>query len=99
MQPIQGSFCKACKKLVLQRDYESHCKSREHYDKFVDIVNGKKSKAFQMESKISKGKEAHENNTATKRKNADDDEEDDEEDDSGNWKRQRKTEYPVAYDF
>ena len=98
MQPIQGSFCKACKKLVLQRDYESHCKSREHYDKFVDIVNGKKSKAFQMESKKME-KEVHEINAATKRKNADDDEEDDEEDDSGNWKRQRKTEYPVAYDF
>ena len=44
-------------------------------------------------------KEVHEINAATKRKNADDDEEDDEEDDSGNWKRQRKTEYPVAYDF
>jgi len=99
LQPIQGSFCKACKKLVLQRDYESHCKSKEHYDKFVNIVNGKKSKAFQMESKISKEKEDQENNAATKRKNGDDDEEEDEEDDSGNWKRQRKTEYPVAYDF
>ena len=33
--------------------------------------------------------------------NLDDDNEDDdeEEDDTGNWKRQKKTEYPVAYDF
>ena len=33
--------------------------------------------------------------------NLDNDNEDDdeEEDDTGNWKRQKKTEYPVAYDF
>mgnify|MGYP001272649646 FL=1 len=49
-----------------QKDYETHCKSKEHYDKFVDIVNGKKHKALQMESKISKEKEQE--NTATKRK-------------------------------
>ena len=61
-----GSFCKGCRKLVLQKDYESHCKSKEHYDKFVDIVNGKKHKAFEMESKISKDKEKEID--ATKRK-------------------------------
>ena len=49
-----------------QKDYETHCKSKEHYDKFVDIVNGKKHKALQLESKISKEKEQE--NTATKRK-------------------------------
>ena len=49
-----------------EKDYETHCKSKEHYDKFVDIVNGKKHKALQMESKISKEKEQE--NTATKRK-------------------------------
>ena len=49
-----------------EKDYETHCKSKEHYDKFVDIVNGKKHKALQMESKISKEKEQE--NTAMKRK-------------------------------
>ena len=29
----------------------------------------------------------------------DNEEDDEEEDDTGNWKRQKKTEYPVAYDF
>ena len=63
---MRGSFCKGCRKLVPQKDYETHCKSKEHYDKFVDIVNGKKHKALQMESKISKEKEQE--NTAIKRK-------------------------------
>jgi len=97
LQPVRGSFCKACRKLVPEKDYETHCKSKEHYDKFVDIVNGKKHKALQMESKISKEKEQE--NTAMKRKNDDNEDDDDEEDDTGNWKRQKKTEYPVAYDF
>jgi hypothetical protein len=63
---VRGSFCKGCRKLVPEKDYETHCKSKEHYDKFVDIVNGKKHKALQMESKISKEKEQE--NTAMKRK-------------------------------
>ena len=97
LQPVRGSFCKGCRKLVPEKDYETHCKSKEHYDKFVDIVNGKKHKALQMEGKISKEKEQE--NTAMKRKNDDNEDDDDEEDDTGNWKRQKKTEYPVAYDF
>ena len=80
-----------------QKDCETHCKSKEHYDKFVDIVNGKKHKALQMESKIAKEKEQE--NTAMKRKNNDNEDDDEEEDDTGNWKRQKKTEYPIAYDF
>ena len=56
LQPVRGSFCKACRVLVQEKDYETHCKSKEHYDKFVDIVNGKKHKALQIESKNSKEK-------------------------------------------
>ena len=52
--------------LVLEKDYETHCKSKEHYDKFVDIVNGKKHKALLIDSKKSKEKEQE--NTAMKRK-------------------------------
>lgn len=95
--PVRGSFCKACRVLVQEKDYETHCKSKEHYDKFAYIVNGKKHKALQIDSKKSMEKEQE--NTAMKRKNNDNEDDDEEEDDTGNWKRQKKTEYPVAYDF
>lgn len=97
MRPVAGYFCTACKKLISPRqDYEVHCKTKEHYDKFVDVVNGKKTKAFKMAQAKKADKEME---ATTKRKPSDDDEEEDEEDDSGNWKRNRKNEYPVAYDF
>ena len=88
MTPIEGFFCKCCKKLISPRsNYEHHCKSKEHYDKFVDLVNGKKTKALQLNlKKRRKTQESAE-------------EQSEEEDDSGNWKRQRKNEYPVAYEF
>ena len=53
--------------MVPQKDYETHCKSKDHYEKFVEVVNGKKDKALQMKNiKISKEKEQE--NTAIKRK-------------------------------
>ena len=101
--PIQGHFCKLCKELVKPAEYESHCKKRPHYDKFVDAVNGKKTKAFQV-AQVKTAK-----NPAEKRKTlqiergacpAEDSEEDSDIEETGNWKRQKKqTEYPVAYDF
>ena len=51
-----------------EKDYETHCKSKEHYDKFVDIVNGKKHKALQIDQRCKKSKEKEQENTAMKRK-------------------------------
>lgn len=105
MRPVAGYFCTACKKLISPRqDYEIHCKTKEHYDKFVDVVNGKKTKAFKMavaKDNKSSSKTSQDISKPSKRKSSDDDEEEEEEeeDDSGNWKRNRKNEYPVAYDF
>jgi hypothetical protein len=88
VKPIEGFFCRLCKKLILA-SLDDHCQTKEHYDKFVDIVNGKKSKAFELEV----AKRTSEQLAASKRKVlamlpcGDDD---DEEDDSGNWKRKRK---------
>ena len=61
----------------------------------MDVVNGKKTKAFKLA--IAKSNQDEAESDATKRKTGEEDEED--EDDSGNWKRQRKSEYPVAYEF
>ena len=95
LQPVEGYFCKICKKFCSQSTFEGHCKSKDHYDKFVDVVNGKKTKAFKLA--IAKSNQDEAESDATKRKTGEEDEED--EDDSGNWKRQRKSEYPVAYEF
>ena len=72
---------------------EEHCRSKEHYDKFVDVVNGKKVKAFEMQAK--KALKQQDENAGDKRKV---DEEGDDEDDSGNWKRQKKNKFPICDD-
>ena len=72
----------------------------------MTVVNGKKHKAFEkiQANKASTAK-ADDGETAALLKrpksnsNNDEDEDDQDEDDSGNWKRQRKNEYPVAYVF
>ena len=98
---MDGSYCRACKKFIVT-SIEEHCQSREHYDKFVDIVNGKKVKAFeiqaQKEVQAEAAKQHHtEESGGEKRKNEDEVEE--EEDDSGNWKRQKKNECPPCYEI
>ena len=98
---MDGSYCRACKKFIVT-SLEEHCQSREHYDKFVDIVNGKKVKAFeiqaQKEVQAEAAKQHHtEESGGEKRKNEDEVEE--EEDDSGNWKRQKKNECPPCYEI
>ena len=70
---------------------EEHCRSKEHYDKFVDVVNGKKVKAFEIQAKNEAAKQ-QDDNAGDKRKV---DEDGDDEDDSGNWKRQKKSELPI----
>ena len=70
---------------------EEHCRSKEHYDKFVDVVNGKKVKAFEIQAKKEAAKQ-QDDNAGDKRKV---DEDEDDEDDSGNWKRQKKSELPI----
>lgn len=89
VRPVEGSFCRACKKFI-NTSPESHCKTREHYDKFVDIVLGKKTRAFEIEvENTTKRKATEETNSAPNAK-IDEEDDDDVEDDSGNWKRQRK---------
>ena len=73
---------------------EEHCRSKEHYDKFVDVVNGKKVKAFEIEAKKTMKQQDH--NAGDKRKV--DEEGDDDEDDSGNWKRLKKNKFPICDD-
>ena len=96
---MDGSYCRACKKFIVT-SLEEHCQSREHYDKFVDIVNGKKVKAFeiqaQKEVRAEAAKQHHTEECGEKRKNEDEVEE---EDDSGNWKRQKKNECPPCYEI
>ena len=71
---------------------EEHCRSKEHYDKFVDVVNGKKVKAFEIEAKkVLKQQDDH----AGDKRKVDEDEDGDDEDDSGNWKRQKKSKFPM----
>ena len=67
---------------------EEHCRTKEHYDKFVDIVNGKKVKAFEIQCKKDEAKALQQGDVGDKRKM---DEGDHAEDDSGNWKRQKKS--------
>ena len=98
---MDGSYCRACKKFIVT-SLEEHCQSREHYDKFVDIVNGKKVKAFEIQAqKEVQAEAANQHHTeesgGEKRKNEDEVEE--EEDDSGNWKRQKKNECPPCYEI
>ena len=65
---------------------DEHCRSKEHYDKFVDVVNGKKVIAFEIGAK--KVLKQQDDNAGDKRKV---DEDGDDEDNSGNWKRQKKS--------
>ena len=96
VRPVDGAFCRACKKFITN-SIEEHCKSREHYDKFVDIVNGKKTKAFEIQSKkLEQSKIEDHTESGDKRKSVEDE---DDDEDSGNWKRQKKNEYPICYDI
>ena len=98
---MDGSYCRACKKFIVT-SIEEHCQSREHYDKFVDIVNGKKVKAFEIQAQkevqaeAAKQHHTEESGGGEKRKNEDEVED---EDDSGNWKRQKKNECPPCYEI
>ena len=75
---------------------EEHCRSKEHYDKFVDVVNGKKVKAFEIQAKNDvEAAKQQDDNAGDKRKV---DEEGDDEDDSGNWKRLKKNKFPICDD-
>merc|ERR1711983_428096 len=87
VRPVDGSYCRACKKFIVT-SIEEHCRSKEHYDKFVDVVNGKKVKAFEIEA--NKTIKQEDDKAGDKRKV---DEEGDDEDDSGNWKRQKKNKF------
>ena len=69
----------------------------------MTVVNGKKHKAFEkIQANKATAKADHGETALLKRPKSNsnnDEDEDDDEDDSGNWKRQRKNEYPVAYVF
>ena len=91
VKPQTISLCKACKTRVTD-DIETHCKEKAHYDNFVNIVNGKKTKAIEKEQE--KAKKAGQDDAGTeglgsnKRKLNPD--EDSDSDDDGNWKRKRR---------
>ena len=77
---------------------EEHCRSKEHYDKFVDVVNGKKVKAFEIQAKNDVDAAKQEDDNAGDKRKVDEDGDDEDEDDSGNWKRQKKSEFPICCD-
>ena len=88
VKPQIVSLCKACKIRVTD-DIETHCKEKAHYDNFVNIVNGKKSKAIEREQEKAKKGQDESTEGSNKRK-LNPDEDSDSDDDDGNWKRKRR---------
>ena len=43
VKPVNGHFCCVCKKFFAET-LSVHCKSDNHYDKFVDIIRTKKER-------------------------------------------------------
>lgn len=85
VKQVNGSFCKMCKKFLAgEAAYETHVKSKEHYEKFKTTVEAKKMKvATEVKPAIiSKA-------VTLKRPILESPEEN--EDDTGNWKRQKKS--------
>ena len=92
VKPQTVSLCKACKTRVTD-DIETHCKEKAHYDNFVNIVNGKKTKAIEKEQE--KAKKAGQDDAGTEglgsnKRKLNPDEDSDSDDDDGNWKRKRR---------
>ena len=92
VKPQTVSLCKACKIRVTD-DIETHCKEKAHYDNFVNIVNGKKTKAIEKEQEKAKksGQDGDTGGTGNgNKRKLNPDEDSDSDDDDGNWKRKRR---------
>lgn len=49
MKPVNGSFCRLCKKFLNEDTVDSHVKSKPHYDKFAATVAKKKKDSEEKE--------------------------------------------------
>lgn len=75
LKSVHGHWCPLCKKFLQEsHDLSEHCRTKQHYDKFVESVEQRKAKA---EKAYSSGKRYLSDSVAGV------------DDDSGNWKRQR----------